>query len=118
MTALAATAELGPEFRPTVARRAAEGAIEILDRLTGTGERALCVFWSPEHARRDLYAMGCRPEDGWEGVEIGPDEAETVLEGLAAYNGTRWVYVEPAPGAPKLRALMRPGKFVAMLRES
>ncbi len=84
-------------MHPTVAWRYHDGAVEILDRFTAGGERALCVFWSPKHGRRNLYAKGCYPEDGWEAVGRAADEMKRVLGLVTEINGTRWVYVEPAP---------------------
>lgn len=113
--------ERDPAMMPTIVRRVSpEGSIETLERvidLPHGQEKALCVFWSIEHARRDMYAKGCHPEDGWRPIERDDQELELVFEMLAEFGGATLAYVEPAPGAPELCALLRPEELIALLRE-
>lgn len=110
--------ERGPAMTPTIVRRVVPGAIEVMDRKTADGKLALCVFWSVEHARRDMYALGCYPEDGWKAVERNDEQLALLFDLFAMMGERRMVYVEPAPGAPELSALMEPADFIEMLRES
>lgn len=113
----AALAERDPEFRPTVARRIGPEGLDVVDRVFEGVGKALCVFWNAHHARRDLYALGGRPEDGWGFVEIDADGIAEVMMWLGEMNEARLVYVEPAPGAPDLHGLFEVEEFVSMLRE-
>jgi hypothetical protein len=110
-------AERDPEFRPTIARRAHAGGLDVIDRTIGDLGKALCVFWSAEHARRDLYRLGGRPEEGWGFVEMDSEKLAILMAFLGELNGARFVYVEPAPGAPHLRGLFEADEFVEALRE-
>lgn len=110
-------AEREPEFRPTIARRVGADGIQVIDRTIGGAGKALCVFWSAEHARRDCYKLGGRPEDGWGFVETDADKLETLFDLLGEANGMRWVHVEPAPGCSDLHALIPVGVFLEFLRE-
>jgi hypothetical protein len=111
------TMEREPEFRPTIARRAHAGGLDFIDRTIGDQGKALCVFWSAEHARRDCYHLGGRPEDGWGFVEIDADGMAQILPLLRELGEARWVYVEPAPGAPELQGLFEVDTFVSIMRE-
>ncbi len=116
--ATAQVAQREPEFRPTIARRVAEdGALLVIDRVVGGLGKALCVFWGAEHARRDLYALGGRPEDGWGFVEVDSAALATILAFLGEMGEERLVSVEPAPGAPHLAGLFGAAEFVEFLRE-
>lgn len=116
--------ERGPLMIPTIVRRVGEGGIQVLERLVeGTPDgdgRALCVFWSVEHARRDMYANGCYPEDGRKAIERDHEELVLVFDVLSQFDGggPRLAYIEPAPGAPELCAVLRPEQLIAMLKES
>ena len=46
--------ERGPVMWPTIVRRVVPGALETMER-RADGERALCVFWSGEHAYSVTY---------------------------------------------------------------
>ncbi len=111
--------ERDPAMMPTIVRCIHEGGIQIMDRAVDFPygrERALCVFWSVEHARRDMYAKGCYPEDGWVALERDDEELEDLFEVLPQIGGPTLAYVEPAPGAPELCALPRPAELIDMLR--
>ena len=111
--------ERDPVMRPTIVRRIHEGGIEIMERTVDFPdgqERAVCVFWSIEHARRDMYANACYAEDGWVAIERDDEELESPFEALVEMRGAALAYVEPAPGAPELAALLRPANLIAMLR--
>ena len=112
--------ERGPVMMPTVVSRFHEGGIEILERVVDRPhgrEKAVCVFWSIEHVRRDMYANGCYPEDGWRAIEHDDEELEVLFELLPRVGDATLAYVKPAPGTPELRALLRPEDLIAMLRE-
>ncbi len=108
---------------PTIVRRVGPDGVQLMERVVENcpegPAKALCVFWSVEHARRTMYANGCYPEDGWGAIERDARELALVFDVLNQLEGElpRFVYVEPAPGAPELRALMRPEDFIAMLEE-
>ncbi len=112
-----------PAMMPTIVRRVGRQGIQLLERtIEGTPDgdvKALCVFWSLEHARRDMYANGCYPEDGWRAIERDHQELALVFELLNQLEGEppRFAYVEPAPGAPDVWALLRPEELIAMLEE-
>ncbi len=111
-----------PAMMPTIVRRVGRQGIQLLERtIEGTPDgdvKALCVFWSLEHARRDMYANGCYPEDGWRAIERDHQELALVFELLKELEGReRLAYVEPAPGAPEVSALLRPEELIAMLEE-
>ena len=114
--------ERDPLMTPTIVRRVHGGRIQTMERLVaspdGKQERALSVFWSIEHARREMYANGRYPEDGWKAITRDEEELEAVFGLLAEMGGPTLAYVEPAPGAPELCALLRPAELVAMLNES
>jgi hypothetical protein len=109
-----------PAMMPTIVRRVGKRGIQVLERTvegTPDGEmKALCVFWSLEHARRDMYANGGYPEDGWKVIERDAEELVGVFEVLKELEGMeRLAYLEPAPGAPELSALLRPEDLIEML---
>ena len=111
--------ERDPVMRPTIVRRVCAGGLEIMDRgvnFPDGRERALCVFWSIEHARREMYAHGCYPEDGWRAIERDDEELEDLFELLPQIGGPTLAYIEPAPGAPELAALLQPKDLLEMLR--
>ncbi len=115
--------EREPLMTPTIVRRVAPDGVLLMERVVENcpegPAKAVCVFWSAEHARRVMYANGCYPEDGWRAIELAARDLALVFDWLNRLEGElpRFVYVEPAPGAPELRALMRPEEFIAMLEE-
>ncbi len=117
--------EREPFMTPTIVRRVGEGGIQVLERLVeGTPDgdvvKALCVFWSVEHARRDMYANGCYPEDGWGAIGRDHEELALVFDVLSRLDGgvERLAFLEPCPGAPELSAVLWPAELIAMLKES
>ncbi|MDP8899627.1 MAG: hypothetical protein M3N33_00445 [Actinomycetota bacterium] len=112
-----------PAMMPTIVRRVHPNGVQLLERaVEGNPDgpaKALCVFWSLEHARREMYANGCYPEDGWKAIERDAEELVLVFDVLERLEGEtpRFVYVEPAPGAPECSLLMRPEAFIEALRE-
>ncbi|MDP8951050.1 MAG: hypothetical protein M3N18_02235 [Actinomycetota bacterium] len=112
-----------PAMMPTIVRRVGREGIQLLERtIEGTPDgdvKALCVFWSLEHARRDMYANGCYPEDGWKAIERDAEELALVFDVLSQLEGETpvFVYIEPAPGMPDVWALLRPEEFFEMLEE-
>ncbi len=113
--------EREPLMMPTVVRRVHEGGLQVLQRTVestpeGDVQQALCVYWSVEHARREMYAKGCHPEDGWKAIERDDEELELMFEVLAEIGGPTLAYIEPAPGAPELSAVVDPAEFIDALR--
>lgn len=114
--------ERDPVMRPTIVRRVGPEALEVMERTVhgpDGQQKALCIFWSVEHARRDMYANGCYPEDGWKAIERDDEELALVFEVLNQFDaeGPHLVFIEPAPGAPELSAVLRPEEFIEMLQE-
>lgn len=120
---MTAVMEFEPAMMPTIVRRVGSGGLETLERIIDdgefVGERALCVFWSVEHAERDMYANGRHPEDGWKAIERDHEELAQVFEVLSYFDrgAPRFAYVEPAPGTPELCALLEAADLIEMLRE-
>ena len=106
---------------PTIVRRVGVQGIEIMERAVDLPDgraMAVCVFWSIEHARRDMYANGCYPEDGWKAIERDEEELEGLFDVLAELRGATLAYIEPAPGSPELSAVLRPADLIEMLRRA
>lgn len=117
---MTAVAERDPAMMPTIVRRVGPEAIEVMERIVDGPDghqRALCVFWSVEHARRDMYANRCYPEDGWRAIERNREELALVFDLLSRFDveGPHLVFIEPATGAPELSAVLDPREFLAML---
>lgn len=111
-----ALVEHEPVIRPAVVRRALPGALEVMERTTDDGRSAVCVFWGAEHGRRDMYAAGLLPEDGWQAAEVNVRSFEEALVGMCELRGEELlVYVEPAPGQPYLKGLFEIPAFMEFL---
>lgn len=118
-----AVMEREPAMTPTIVRRVSpQGRLQVLEWVPGLPdgqqERALCVFWSIEHARRDMYANSYYPEDVWKAIERDDEDLELAFEFLAEVGGPTLSYVEPTPGAPELCPLLRPEELIAVLQEA
>ncbi len=113
--------EREPAMMPTIVRRVHEGGLETMSRWTeGPGEQeALCVFWSIEHAERDMEAGGFRPEDGWKAIERDHEElaeAFRLLQMIVV--GPLLAYLEPCPEDEDLQGVFGPAELVDMLERS
>jgi hypothetical protein len=107
--------ERDPAIMPTIVRRVREGAIETLNRRVD-GQEALCVFWSIEHAERDMEAGGFWPEDGWKAIERDHEELAQAFGLLETINaGPLLAFLEPCPGAEELQGVFEPADLVDML---
>ncbi len=110
--------EVDPPIMPTIVRRVHEGAIETLSRRI-EGQEALCVFWSIEHAERDMEAGDFRPEDGWKAIARDHEELARVFEVLQVMAaGPQLAYLEPCPEDESLQALLEPAELVDLLERS
>lgn len=83
--------ERDPLMTPTIVGRFVPGVLEVMERaVDGAGGRmALCVFWSVEYARRDMYANGYYPEDSWRAIERDEEELLLVFDLLNELGGGR-----------------------------
>jgi hypothetical protein len=106
-----------PVFYPTIVRRVHQGGLETMSR-TFEGQEALCVFWSIEHAERDMDAGGFSPAEGWKAIERDHEELAQVFDLLRKIGRPSLVYLEPAPDAPELYGVFEPETFVGMLEAS
>jgi len=112
--------ELEPAIRPTIVRRVGEKGLETLNRRVGlAGQEALCVFWSIEHAERDMEAGGFRPEDGWKAIERDHKELALVFSLLETMVvGPLLAYLEPCPEDEELQGVFESAELVEMLERS
>ncbi len=109
--------ERDPAMMPTIVRRVNEGAIETMNRRVD-GQEALCVFWSIEHATRDMEAGGFWPEDGWKAIERDHEELAQAFDLLETMVGPLLAFLEPCPGAEELQGVFEPAELVDMLERS
>ena len=106
-----------PRLWPTIVRRVVPGALQTMERLAD-GERALCVFWSLEHADRAMLEAGYTPDEGWRAITRDHEELSLVMDLLAQTAGPELIYLEPPPGYPDLGGVFEPDVFIGMLEES
>jgi len=109
--------EREPAMMPTIVRRAVPGAIETMNRRVD-GQEAVCVFWSIEHAERDMEAGGFRPEDGWKAIERDHEELAQVFDLLQMMVGPLLAVLEPCPEDAELWGIFEPAELVDMLERS
>lgn len=110
--------ELEPVMRPTIVRRVHRGGLETMNRRVEEQD-ALCVFWSIEHAERDMEAGGFRPEEGWRAIERDHEELARVFEVLQAMAvGPVLAFLEPCPEDDSLGGVFEPAVLVDILEES
>jgi hypothetical protein len=110
--------EREPVMRPTIVRRVVPGALQKMERRVD-GERALCVFWSLEHAERAMYEAGYTPDEGWKAIERDHEELALVFSLLAMTSGPKLAFVEPAPNDPDVGGVVvEPEDFIGLLEDS
>jgi len=110
--------ELESAMMPTIVRRVHGDAIETMNRRAGDQE-LLCVFWSIEHAERDMEAGGFRPEDGWKAIERDDEELARAFDVLQeVVDKPLLAYLEPCPEDESLCGVFEPAVLVDMLKRS
>ncbi len=114
---MAMVMEQEPALMPTIVRRVHEGGLETINRRVD-GQEAVCVFWSIEHAERDMEAGGFRPEDGWKAIERDHEELAQVFDLLQMMGGPLLAVLEPCLGDEDLGGVFEPAELVDMLERS
>lgn len=109
--------ERDPAMMPTIVRRVVPGSIETMERRVD-GERALCVFWSVEHAEQGMREAGYTPEEGWKAIERDHEELARACDLLRMAGGPPLVFLEPGPEDEEMFGVFQPANFIAMLEMS
>ena len=109
--------ERGPVMWPTIVRQVVPGGLQTMER-RADGERALCVFWSREHAERAMLEAGNSPDEGWRAITRDHEELSLVMDLLAMTSGLRLIYLEPPPNYPDLCGVFEPEVFIGKLKDS
>jgi len=112
-----AQTEREPVMWPTIVRRVVPGAIQTMERRVDD-QRALCVFWSVEHAEQGMREAGYSVEEGWKAIERDHEELARVFDLLAMISGPQLMVLEPSPDDPDLGGVFEPAEFIAMLERS
>ncbi len=106
--------ERGEALMPAIVRRVYDGAVQTLERRVD-GRRALCVFWSEDHAQSEMEAAGCSAADGWRAVERNHEELGLVFDILPSLE---LVCLEPCPEDERLWGIFEPTEFITFLEAS
>ncbi len=114
---MTAVMEREPALRPTIVRRVADSGLETMNR-TVDGQRALCVFWSIEHAEREMEANGFPATDGWRAIERDHQELAQVFDLLQLIAGPMLAVLEPCPEDEDMGGIFEPAELVDILERS